>query len=1097
MPFSYDMPDPEILPLDRTVGPDGVTVVSAAPELGALLDDTIEAQNGALRAVIRPMSDAVQAHLTAQAQGNGAAAKAAMQAAQRQIDGQRAALDVVTQRMADGVSDQLARQGEQVNTVAIAAAMQPPKTNPPITTSPAPPRLPTGPTQPMPIIKPPSLITQPTTPTYYPFVPPPGVGGATTCPPATHPVSVYDPLNPDKPQTGCVQDSIPGAPPPPAAPGGADPGCQPGWHRICDYNVNDPTTWYCCAPDEPPAVGVGGEEVAVEEPVDGGIEIIPAPPVEVLPPPADETPEELPPPEDETPVPFEPPGICPWKITQQIPPIGGPEWCLLQPQITASLAELGNAAFNLVIGWLPNSACYDIDTKRASLVCAPLAEGVSPILKWLRKQVKDASDPAVNSVIQVVDCWRQLTQLSPTCNPSTMLGLTVARAVIKALKHWRVGINLGIVATLDLALDLPAIERAINYIIEAQCPSKIPGADAAWSAFRAGFIDEQTMRCWSLAEGRDPDLWAPVKAAGGHALSPDQVMLFSRLVGNGDAAADVALQQRGWSRDADRLALIQLYDRPASPQMMLSWTVDGVLDADVEGILHRSEGFSDAWAGEPGRIARAHGVTEEVYANQWVAAQPLPTLGEMREWLYRLRPGLASPDDAWDVERTEALLRAGHTPPGVIGRVLATIYQRLSVGDAMGLIRLGVSDDGQAERALLDAGYAPDDASRLVKVVLAEAYRSYYAQTHGWTLALAVDAIRSGTQLPPDAVQALDLQGYTAAQLQTAVEVDAVTEFSHAARRGRMLAKRRAIKATIDAYSAGLIDATTAQASLVASGEDAASASAQVQSTDLELQTQRTEEAIKHVGRGLLSGEISKLQAAQILGTAGIDPVRIAQLSAAWAIEQAASRPMAAVGQIRTWVSQGLLTLDAGRQRLANLGWRDPDLTLMVSEMGAALAKAQASAEKKGATAAAAAAKAADRVRQQALRRLERSQPVSAIGQWYKDGSIGRQEVIDRMTQYGYDKESIDLYLSGWDYQLSKRTRSATGVKPQQPLTPQRQVPIGRLRAWYLDGIVDQSYVRERLNGYGYDADVVDGIVAQWNLQAEARAGRKTEPPPL
>lgn len=779
---------------------------------------------------------------------------------------------------------------------------------------------------------------------------------------------------------------------------------------------------------------------------------------------------------------------CPWRITEGMPPIGGPQWCRLQDAIAAELADLGNGMIGVIMTPIEIVAAgIEISADGGGLTAGFLGGAAS--LDAARK-ILGMVTGAARTVRALVTCWRQLVQLAPKCQPGVILGIAVVRGVLSALRNLRLGTDAGVWATVDLAIDLPAIARATGYIMESLCPSIIPSAGEAWAAFAAGAIDEPTWRCWTLADGMDPDLWRPVRESSGRAMTLEQVVFWARLNGDAEDVIKDELYVRGWTRVQDRDIVLHMYDARPTPAQLLQWDVTGALDQRTEDLLRRDEGFVGWWSGDYGRLARAQGLTEEVARYSWRSQQQLPLWQrfiELHPLYWALCADRGGPITEANVRQ---LLDAGGLAPAAVDWALQTIWRAEDPIHATLTTSIGNSVPNEIYEALRDSGYDGPTAKRVGEAAAADAWRRRALDEGGWTIQAFVAAMHLGIAHTTDSDQWQQAQMLTPRALRRAQHVSGIAGRDAVRRQGMSRAANVTVAASLRAYATGLSTQADAIAAMTGVGYEVKSAAALVAATDLEGATARAARAISTVRRGLLSGALNSLQAGIVLSQAGVLPARRAQLVAAWAIEQVARRPMAAVSQIKKWVGESVMPMTTARQRLINLGWRDPDLTLQLSEMGAALAKASAKAKAKGIAVMSAAAKAADKVKQTALRRLEKAQPVAALGQWYRDGMITSAQVHTRMAAYGYDTHSVDLYIRAWDHQVAKALKTRTSAAAAAPLAPQRQVPISRIRAWYLDGIQTEDWARGRLAGYGYDPDAIDAYIDEWGQQRAARAAK-------
>lgn len=787
---------------------------------------------------------------------------------------------------------------------------------------------------------------------------------------------------------------------------------------------------------------------------------------------------------------------CQWQITQGIPPIGGPQWCEQQEAIRASLGELGNAIVTRVLGWAA-TAVEDIQAGQPSVAAGVVATATLGIVVPVVRALYATGLDVAKDVRDLIECWRDIVKLSPSCDPGLMLGLVVLRGAVSMLQHARIGVNVVVQSHLSLSLDLPAIRRALDYLIESACPSSLPGPADAWHAYAAGYIDEETWQCWTLARGESPDLWAPVRQSRGHVLTAHDTMRAAALglLPSGDADSD--LFRRGWTRDEDRLLVQSLYVHEPVPADLARWEAQDVLDAQYVQDYRLDEGFSAFWTSQVQIWYAAAGVSEHRARLDYIARRRQPGEGELREYLYRLRSTDPAATDYFDEGIMRRLLQAANLAPRAVEWAMATAYRPYSPSDALALASEALAPPARVGDAYLDAGYAPSDAGPLTTLAARQVARRR-AATHGTpTLHSVALAVREGVLSPENGALALADQGYTQADIETAAGVLATSEVSQLRRRARMMAARQYARAAIGAYRVGAVDESAATAALVDAGYDETSAAAAVAAADLTEKTSQAKEVVRLAKKGYLRGEFDAPTVGAWLTQIGLSARTVTDHVTLWDVERAASRPMASVAEIQQWVAQGLLPLPDALARLQAMGWQDPDLSLKAArlqqQLGAAAAKT-ASAKAKALKDAAA---AASKVKAAALRALERVQPVGAIGQWYIDGIMTAAQAEARMAAYGYDARSIALWIASWDHKRKQPKPTKQPIGPNNPLPPQKQVPASTVKKWYIDHFRDADWVRSTLKDYGYDDSTIDTYLAEWDAISAHRAAGKKPPAPL
>lgn len=1200
MAFTYPLPDPESSQLVETVAPDGTVETAATPEVAAAINTVIDAQNTALIAAMQGIAAAIQQQLQAQASALQVLWQQITGAAMMQLGSQRAALEVVTQQIAQHVTNRIALQDQDVNTVAIHAALQPtrppamPQTNPAAPPAPPPPQpwAPGGPpprpineTQlnpppmqmvnvpPSPLPTPQSMPTQPAS-NLFPSGQSGTPGGSAMTPPGDQ---TFQPLQ---------------TPPMPAAPPNSAETLPPVPSQVNSGGGGAPAPGGMQLPPLDLGLAPKGSDMAafaplpVPEEKDGPREIEFAPEAEErerarfkmareagepedpqlqqqqdaarlqvqqmrdaqeaenqqaanegraprdlraeaearaqanvqinLPP--------LPPPEvnrqqqPEPPAPdvqgrqqaneedmarlrrifrqaapderFQPPKManCPWQLGMAIPKVGSPEWCRDSREITIAIAASGNQIVNWFVNYIDQLAT--MTTERFVLALQQGQWGGNTILQKIVQAIATPPIQTLVSLRQITQCWKQISSIAPACNPQIIMGLAGMKMVVRLLKGALVGVNAAVWATLQITLDVPQLERVIDYLMDALCPTVIPTAAEAWASFAAGYINEQQWRCWTLMNGEDPDLWRPVREAQGNVLAADQVILWGRLTGEDQRTIDTALYQRGWTRDIDRGIAQELYDKWYGGEEYIKWTFSGSLNPAAAQAFQLEDGFSAWWQGEPGQMARAHGWREDEarynYRSLWVR----PTPQEMQPWFWRMRDG----GSARGHGITEDTIRGVCELQGITKwhqeAIVSCLYRPLSADEVLLLHQTDQEVEADRETAAIDSGLPEDQAKRVAKALGFAGNRLKATQEGGWSIRTVATARSMGIQLPAEAMGVLESQGFTEAHLKTARLIAGVEIRAQLRRDGRRRAASAAVDAALRAYTVGIVDARAAARTMVAAGWEYHSATTMLHSRDLSLRATRTSRILTALGEAVRKGEMTGLAAGVVMAQMGLRPDSIEGYMALWRADILSKRPHTSARDIRMLVAEGLLSEKAAAVRLANLGWKQPDLQLQLLAAHSRLAKAQEAARRRGAHEAAAAAREAEKVKQQALRRLEKSRPVGAIGQWYRDGLLTAEQVRRRMTQYGYEPKAIDLYIQGWDNQNLRRKKSHDTGRTGAMKPPERQVPLGTLRRWFIEGVADHGYAEQRLTEYGYDEPTRERYLAEWKATALDRQQR-------
>lgn len=184
--------------------------------------------------------------------------------------------------------------------------------------------------------------------------------------------------------------------------------------------------------------------------------------------------------------------------------------------------------------------------------------------------------------------------------------------------------------------------------------------------------------------------------------------------------------------------------------------------------------------------------------------------------------------------------------------------------------------------------------------------------------------------------------------------------------------------------------------------------------------------------RDYLEGVLSATQALAQVVSYGVQGPRATAYLQEWSVERSLQQKTLATGQIVSAVAHGYMPYGVGLLRLTNLGWVNGDAIIMLASAQAALASAES----------------------KALQQAEKSRAAKARA----------LEAEQKKLQDAIKKAAADL---------------------------KKLTPVSTLKAWFIDGVVSAEYISNRLSAMLYPRDVIDGYVADWLPQREAKANAK------
>jgi hypothetical protein len=184
----------------------------------------------------------------------------------------------------------------------------------------------------------------------------------------------------------------------------------------------------------------------------------------------------------------------------------------------------------------------------------------------------------------------------------------------------------------------------------------------------------------------------------------------------------------------------------------------------------------------------------------------------------------------------------------------------------------------------------------------------------------------------------------------------------------------------------------------------------------LKARTKLVSELQRTVRGAYLKGKVSALQAQQILTEGGVAPNMIQAEMQMWTLEMMRQEKHLSVAQIRKAVVDGTMDPAEARIRITNLGFPDADVQILMQEIQAqadlAIAKAHSVTDRaslRQQNDLAKAAKAAQAAQQEAIRAMQKQEPVSKLQKWASLGMITEAYFTQRLLTYGYDPAAIAL----------------------------------------------------------------------------------------
>ena len=537
---------------------------------------------------------------------------------------------------------------------------------------------------------------------------------------------------------------------------------------------------------------------------------------------------------------------------------------------------------------------------------------------------------------------------------------------------------------------------------------ELPPLSLVVSMWSRGMLNEQHPGFRALWSNRGADLsdWEPLKE-GLYDVPSVGLLMEARNRGViNQSQFDIGLKRNGFGQPFYRQVLDQLRSNIPSIVDQIHFAVKEAYSPQIAGPAGLYDKFPEqiarwgqalGFGGGPGfRITVDGREVDATWLHLWWAAHWQPfSATQVIEMFQRHRPGRVERfrvnglnPVAVTQQTLDRWLQINDYPPELRDNLAALAFNPLRLTDI---------------RAAITLNYRLNNDPVFARAMPADLRQRAAAYNRDW----AVEQFLDRGVLPDDANTQVDIA------ISAAVYAD-----QSPARSLRRSFQRQFFSNILRAYFTGVLTRERAAAGLSGLGLDAATVD-----NFLDLQearrTMRTAEAVvRSARRGYLSGALSEANVEEWLQAGGIDPDATAEYIQQWRLEFNTTRRQATTAQILKWLAQGMLSLPQARARLANLGWLDPDTTILLAE-----------AQSKALTLRAQSIRAADsdrrrrsaeleKVRRQAVQNLRavqsailRETPVTTLQRWVREGIINRNQFLRRLINAGFTEPVARGYL--------------------------------------------------------------------------------------
>jgi hypothetical protein len=357
--------------------------------------------------------------------------------------------------------------------------------------------------------------------------------------------------------------------------------------------------------------------------------------------------------------------------------------------------------------------------------------------------------------------------------------------------------------------------------------------------------------------------------------------------------------------------------------------------------------------------------------------------------LHRFRP--REPGSQWSVvegikaftvDDARRMLNVADYAPGVVDWLIGLSYHPLTRVDVRRMLRIGTITPAEAKSAYLDQGYDELNAQRLADFSVQEAAFSRNQKGHARAVSAVIRAYRAGAIGRDEA----GAQLYLLFQPQRPGAGQAPPPTFDTAR---------------------------------ALGKEDPQVQRELGIADLERAAQRAKEQQRAVRAAFISGELDEPQARDVLGRAGTDSDRAAELVRDWGLVRLVRARRLTAPQTLSLAAQGLLSIDEAAERLKRLGYPGDDAAVLVARARRALAVERARAEAAGATtqrerdraqAALVRAQRAELAFQRA--ELARTGNQGQLRRWLAKGLITEADARKRLERMGMEPNDVNRFIA-------------------------------------------------------------------------------------
>lgn len=611
-----------------------------------------------------------------------------------------------------------------------------------------------------------------------------------------------------------------------------------------------------------------------------------------------------------------------------IPPIGSPEFCACLGQLAGWMEDFWDKWGDIVTKSIPG---VELTMGIVSDMFKDLVQG-GPVgvLKSLWSLTSTATD--VLLIFRMTEGVANIVNQMNLPNRNAIMGTQLAKGFIASLADFTVHTEGGLGMSMKVGYNFTFVITILDHLLSWLWQGEMPTSPEAAECYLKGTITREQYECWLKLNGLDPKTYQPVLESKKERLTPPELIQYLRRIGMPDDFIATQLVRRNAFADVDAAGAVLNYDELPSVSDFLHWLQRNVFNDEYVQDYGLLDGFEDRFWAKFGQDLHALGVKKE-YAELHYAAHWLnPSPGQLRDFVFRLRPGRDPDGWTFTADDYKRILAEQDVAPYFQDRFAATIYNLAPAGTLRDLFRLGKISRDELVAGYQDLGYSPATAEQFAAADDITRVRQRRSQYGGWTARNVVRAVVLGQmdyQIGLNHFFNLDYDQE---------EYDDALQAGRAALQERIYTRAlsRQVSAVVGqiraAQTAGVLDPDSAAGSLAQLGFPAPQAAAIAQATDAAMRTGLVVKAKARLRSAYLAGEIDEQFATIQLGNLGVTASSIALELAEWRIARTPNRKRRTAAQYISDLTSGLLHESEVRARLTNLGYESSDIDLFIAQ---------------------------------------------------------------------------------------------------------------------------------------------------------------------